>query len=178
MAILGCASFWASTLNLEVAPINIIIPRCVQMLGLALIFSPINTAAYQYLPREQSNNATGLFNLIRNEGSSFGVAAVTTLLARRSQFHQNRLIESTNPLNPGVTAWLDTVQQMFIAGGTDAATAKQKALAMLYNVVQQQAMALSYFDVFWLFAMAAFCAAPMVFLMRRSVAEKGAEMHH
>jgi DHA2 family multidrug resistance protein len=177
LAVVAAGSFWFSTLNLEISPVNIIVPRCVQMLGIALIFSPINVAAYLYLPREQGNNATGVFNMFRNEGSSFGVGVVTTVLARRGRFHQSRLAEYLNPYNPIYTQRLSYLTAYFLAVGYDRAAAQQKALGQINAQLAQQAQALSYFDVFWLFALAALPAAPMVLLMRRSVPEKGMEVH-
>ena len=55
------------------------LPRCVQMAGVGMLFVPLNNAAYLYLPRNQVNNATGLFNMLRNEGGSLGIAIVTVL---------------------------------------------------------------------------------------------------
>ena len=66
---------------------------------------PLNNAAYLYLPEDQVNNATGLFNMLRNEGGSLGIAIVTVLVDRRSQFHQLRLAEHVTPLNPAVDRW-------------------------------------------------------------------------
>ena len=67
---------------------------------------PINTAAYLFIPKDQTNNAAGLFNLIRNEGSSIGVSVATTLLQRHTQMHQVHLISRVNILNPEATSVL------------------------------------------------------------------------
>ena len=61
--------------------------RCLQAVGLAFLFVPINTAAYAYLPREKNNAASGLMNLARNIGGSVGISFVTTMLDRRTQKH-------------------------------------------------------------------------------------------
>ena len=63
-----------------------------------MMFVPLNLAAYAFIPKEQTNNASGLFSLVRNEGSSIGVALSNTLLQRRTQFHQSRMIEHIIPL--------------------------------------------------------------------------------
>ncbi len=57
---------------------------------MAFLFVPINTAAYAFLPREKNNAASGLMNLARNIGGSVGISFVTTMLARRQQFHLDR----------------------------------------------------------------------------------------
>jgi len=43
----------------------------------------------------------------------------------------------------------------------------------LADLRQQQASSLAYFDVFWLGAVLSVALVPLVFLMRRTVAEKG-----
>ena len=62
--------------------------RVFQGVGLAFLFVPINTVAYSYLPPEKNNAASGLINLARNVGGSMGISFVTTMLDRRTQFHQ------------------------------------------------------------------------------------------
>jgi hypothetical protein len=52
------------------------------------------------------------------------------------------------------------------------------ALQQIYQATQRQAASLSYFDLFWLFSMAAFCIAPFVCVMRRSVAGQGTIVGH
>ncbi len=175
---LAAATYWSSRLNLLVSPEILVLRRCAQVAGMAFIFAPINTAAYLYIPAEQRNNATGLFNMVRNEGASLGIALVSTLVARRSQFHQHRISDHFNPLNPVFQEAWDRATQLYQAAGFDAVTARDMGLGQLYQQVQQQAASLAYFDLFWLFAMAAFAVVPLVFFMRRSVTEKGAvEVH-
>ena len=84
-----------------------IAPRCVQMAGVGMLFVPLNNAAYLYLARNQVNNATGLFNMLRNEGGSLEIAIVTVVSDRRTQFHQMRLAEHVTPLSPALDRWTD-----------------------------------------------------------------------
>jgi DHA2 family multidrug resistance protein len=173
LLIVATASFWMSTLTLQVAPRQLIWPRIVQTLGAGLLWVPINTAAYLYVPREQTNNASGLFNLIRNEGASIGVALATTLLQRNAQFHQTWLAGHVTPLDPqAVTAF---GQMSGLGGVADAVTGSQQGLGRLYGLVQREALTLSYLDLFRLFALASILVVPLVLLMRRSVA-RGGEM--
>jgi len=74
--------------DLEVDYRTALIARVVQMMGIAFLFVPINTAAFAFVPKEKVNNCTGLINLARNIGGSAGIATATTILARRQQFHQ------------------------------------------------------------------------------------------
>jgi DHA2 family multidrug resistance protein len=49
---------------------------------------------------------------------------------------------------------------------------------MMYQAVQQQAAAISYLDMFWLFAMLSFAVIPLAFLMKRSTADGGSLAAH
>ncbi len=171
LMVVATASFWMSTLTLQVSASQLIWPRIVQTLGAGLLWVPINTAAYLYIPREQTNNASGLFNLIRNEGSSIGVAVVTTLLQRRAQFHQTWMAGHVTPLHPQATSILQ--QMSGIGGPGDVVSGMQQGLARLYGLVQREALTLAYLDMFRLFAFASLLVIPLVFLMRRSVAKGG-----
>jgi MFS transporter, DHA2 family, multidrug resistance protein len=168
------ASYWASLLNLDVSPSILIVRRCAQLFGMAFVFAPINTAAYLYLPQEERSNATGLFNMVRNEGASLGIAIVGIMLAQRSQLHQSRLADVLTPLDQPFISARDTLTQQFQTAGYDSVTAGRMALSQIYQTTQQQATSLSYYDLFWMFSIAAFCVAPLAFLMRRSVVEKDA----
>jgi DHA2 family multidrug resistance protein len=86
------------------------------------------------------------------------------------------LSEFTNQLNPHVKTYFDQVQPFFYGHFGDAAASHQATLQMLDNLRQQQALSLAYFDVFWLAAMLAVALVPLVFIMKRSVAEKGAHI--
>ena len=66
--------------------------RAIQGLGLAFLFVPTSQLAYSYLPKNKNNKASSLTNLFRNQGGSFGIAFVTTMISRRSQYHQNILV--------------------------------------------------------------------------------------
>ena len=61
------------------------------------IIVPINTLAYVGMPPEKNNAISGIINLARNMGGSSGIAISTTLVSRRQQFHQQRLIENLTP---------------------------------------------------------------------------------
>ncbi len=175
---LSGAAYWQAHLDLYTSPAMFIAPRCVQMTGVGMLFVPLNNAAYQYLAKNQVNNATGIFNMLRNEGSSLGIAIVTVMVDRRSQFHQLRLAEHVTPLNPAVNQWTDYfAQTRMIRGGATKAVAEQQGMGMLTQMVHNQAREMAYLDVFWIFAIMALAALPLVFLMKKSVSKGGVSVH-
>jgi len=141
--------------------------RVFQAVGMAFLFVPINTAAYAYLPREKNNAASGLMNLARNIGGSVGISFVTTMLERRTQFHQNMLSSHLSDANPAMQAALQGMAQKLQAAGLDAAAAMQRAQASLQGTLIRQATMLAYLDNFWLLGVAMLCLIPLVFLMKK-----------
>ena len=172
------SAYWQAHLNPYTSPFMFIEPRCLQMLGMGMLFVPLSTAAYLHLPPSQVNNAAGLFNMVRNEGSSLGIAIVTVLSDRRTQFHQLRLAERVTPLNPAVDRWTDYfAQTRMIRGGVTRAVAEQQGTGMLSQMVAEQARVMAYLDPFWVFTIMALAALPLVLLMKKSVAKGEVTMH-
>ena len=136
----------------------------------------MNVAAYLYTPPLLRGAAVGLLSLLRNEGGSVGTSLAQTMQERREQFHTLRLGESLDPLNPAVQSFLEQAQARFLQQTGDPAAAQQLAWQALENLRHQQASALAYFDCFWLFAVVILAVTFFVFLMKRSVAEKGARI--
>ena len=129
--------------------------RILQYIPLGFIFIPASTAAYIGIAAEKNNAVAGLVNFMRNIGSSVGTSVVTTLLARRSQFHQGRLVERASPLNPGFQNSISSMAQQLAHSGMNLADAQRHALARFYAGVQAQAAALAYIDIYFVIAVAA-----------------------
>src|SRR5579863_8937491 len=142
--------------------------RVVQSLGLAFLFVPINTVAFSFIAKSKTGYATGLINLARNIGGSSGIAICTTLIARREQFHQQRLVEYLSPLNPAYQSALAGAKQLFMNGGANSTQASAQAQGMLYNTMQQQAAMLSFHEVFWILGVLFLAAIPLMFLMKKT----------
>jgi MFS transporter, DHA2 family, multidrug resistance protein len=175
---LAGGSYWQAHLDLYASPYTLIAPRCVQMTGIRMLFVPLNNVAYLHLPAGQVNNAAGLFNMLRNEGGSLGIAMVTVLVDRRGQFHQLRLAEHVTPLNPAVDGWIQYfAQTRMVRGGVTQAVAQQQGMGMLSQLVHNQAREMAYLDPLWVFAIMALAALPLVLLMKKGVAKGGAAMH-
>jgi MFS transporter, DHA2 family, multidrug resistance protein len=97
---------------------------------------------------------------------------------RRDQFHTLRLGESLDWFSANVVTFLDQARVVFLQQSGDPSAAQQLAWQALENLRQQQASSLAYFDVFLVLAVVTLALAPVVLLMKRSVAEKGAHIGH
>ncbi len=102
-----------------------------------------------------------------------GKSVAKIIEQRREQFHQARVGENLSPLNTQVQSYFSRGGPYFMQQTGDPARSQQMTLQTLDNLRQQQAVSLAYFDVFWLFAVLSLGLVLLVFLMKRSVAEKG-----
>jgi MFS transporter, DHA2 family, multidrug resistance protein len=159
--------FQMAQFNLEAGFANFIWPRIVQGIGLAFLFIPVNTAAFAAMPKESLNEGTGLFNLMRNLGGSFGIATVATLLSRRQQVHSARLTEQMSALNPNFQSRLQGIQQFVTGSGADAGNAQQHSLGLLNGLLQRNALMKAFVDDFWVLGILMLAMLPLLLLMRK-----------
>jgi len=145
--------------------------RVWQYIPVAFLFVPLTLAGYVGLAPEKTNAAAGLMNFFRNMGQSVGTSAVTTLIARRSQYHQSVLAEYTasGRFHSSITALATRLTR----SGLSAHAAQQQALGRLYALVQSQAAVLSYVDIYWLLAMGSVIMFVGSFLLKRNEPSKG-----
>src|SRR6266581_3781937 len=141
--------------------------RMIQGLGLAFLFIPINVAAFAFVPKDKTNMGTGIINLARNIGASVGIATVATMLDRRAQFHQARLVEHVNDFSAAYHNMLNGTQVKLIAAGSTAAHAGAQAHGMIYNTIQRQAVMLAFIDNFKMLGVVFFAVIPVLLLMRK-----------
>jgi DHA2 family multidrug resistance protein len=165
-----------SQFTLDISPGYIVWSRVVIIIGLSMIFAPLNVAAYLYTPQRLRGAAVGLFALLRNEGGSVGTSMVQTIQERRQEVHALRLNEHLDPFNPAVPDYLHQAHATFLQQSGDPVGSMQMALQSMANLRDQQAASLGYFDCFWVFAVLGASLAFLVIFMKRSVAEKGAHI--
>lgn len=161
----GFTTYQLSSLNLNAGFWDILWPQLLQGVSLSCLFIPLAATAISHIPKQKMGNATAIFNLMRNIGGSFGIALMTTLIARRSQFHQSRLVEHITPGDLHVQQFLQQTQAWFMSRGSDAYTASRQALAALYGQVQKHAAMMSFVDAFWIMSVMFWLAIPLVFLL-------------
>jgi MFS transporter, DHA2 family, multidrug resistance protein len=151
--------------------------RIYQAIGLAFLFVPINTIVYAGVPASKNNAVSGIVNLSRNMGGDIGIAFVTTLIARRAQFHQASLSAHLDPGNPALQARLAALTRALERAGSSTVEAARRATGAIYGEVVRQAQTLAYLDVLWVLAWFAAAMVPLVFLTRRVEPGKPAMGH-
>lgn len=141
--------YYMSGFNLHMDFSAAVIGRLIQGVGMPFFFVSLTFVTMAYVSREQMNNASALFNLLRNLGGSCGVAFVTTLLARRSQFHQARLAEHLSVFDPGFSIRLEELKNALAAKLGAYADLQDMALDTIYNMLRREAAAMAYYDAFY-----------------------------
>jgi MFS transporter, DHA2 family, multidrug resistance protein len=142
--------------------------RMVQAFGLGFLFVPISLSAYIGVPAEKGNNVSGLVNFMRNIGSSVGTSMVTTLLARRAQFHQSILAYHATNYDPAFRDQLKGLSGQLFHAGASAPDAQVQAYGRLYQSMQTQSQTLAYIDTFKVLAVAAGIMFLLAFIVRKN----------
>jgi DHA2 family multidrug resistance protein len=165
--ILGYSTLLLSHINLGISMGSVALPNLINGFASGFIFVPLTTMAMGRLHNEEIGNAAGIYNLMRNIGGSVGIASVTTFLVRGSQIHQSYLVANVTAGNPAVMEMLHGLETKFHLGGIDTYTAHQKALGMVYGMIQQQASLLAYADNFRLLGFLSLLCIPLAMLFHR-----------
>ncbi len=134
----------------------IIFSGVVQGLGLGLVFVPLSTVAFATLDARFRTDATALFSLVRNIGSAIGISIVTVLLTRNTQINHSELVAKITPYN-------ETLRTFFPA----AASGDPTALSRIDQMVNGQALMISYVNDFKLMMVVTLCAIPLALFLRK-----------
>jgi DHA2 family multidrug resistance protein len=153
-------------------------PRVVLGVGMGFLFVPLTTVTMSTIRKEEMGNATGIFNLLRNLGGSFGVAFVTTMLARRAQFHQVHLVQHLTPFSRNLQAAVPQISEVLRERGFASPLTGQGHLGVIYNELLRQASMLSFNDVFHILSIMMMLILPLVLLMKMGKEDtSGAGIH-
>jgi len=164
--VVGLCFFGYARMTLESGTWDIFWIQIVQGFAMGFLFVPMTTLTMSPVPKAETGYATSLFNTMRNIGSSMGISFVTTMVARRSQFHQQILGEKLTASSAVGQQALGQMAPFLAHSGVDAVTAAHKGGCLLYELLQQQAVLLSYGDAFFLMGILIFFNIPVVLLMR------------
>jgi MFS transporter, DHA2 family, multidrug resistance protein len=162
-------------LDLEISFRTASLVRVVQVVGLGFLFVPITLVSYVGMPAEKSNSVSGLVNFMRNIGSSIGTSMVTTLIARRAQFHQVYLAAHATAGQPAFVRAVQGLGARLAASGADTSRATRQAYGMLYRALLGQATTLAYLDTFWVLSVGAGIMFILSFALKKNEPGAGAE---
>jgi DHA2 family multidrug resistance protein len=155
-------------IDLQISFHAAVLLRIAQVIGLGFLFVPISLVAYIGIAPEKNNSVAGIVNFMRNMGSSVGTSLVTTLIARRSQFHQVRLIQYARTDSPNFQNSANGLVQKLTQSGLAAPDAQVHAYARIYRSIQAQAASLAYVDTFMVLAVGAVLMFFLTFVLKKN----------
>jgi len=162
--LLASSMFMMARFNLSIDYSVILWSRIVMGVGMGMIFIPLMTVAFTTISKEHMGNATSIFNLLRNIAGSFGIAFMTTILARRAQFHQFRFIEHLNPFDMKYQIAMQKAHAVLAAKGQASSQAEN---GLIYQELMRQSHLFAFTDAFYMGAVIILCVIPLIFLLKR-----------
>jgi DHA2 family multidrug resistance protein len=159
-------SYLMANSNLQSGTSNFFWPLIVRGVGMSLLFVPLTTLAVQDLVGKEMGQGTGLNNMMRQLGGSFGVAISTVVLNNRIAFHRNMLIEYINPYNGAYTDRMNMLVHSFMAKGYSLADAQATALRAIDGQMTRQVLLLSYNDIYLFVGAFMLCCIPLLYLQK------------
>jgi MFS transporter, DHA2 family, multidrug resistance protein len=174
IGLFAVAMYLTAGLTNQAGFVELFVPQVLRGVALMMCYIPANMIALGSVPQDKLKNAAGLYNLMRDLGGAIALATIGTLLNQRLDFHWNRLIEDINPARPAVQHFLDMQANRLdqVVSG-DAAHAAVKLLA---NLVQREALVMTYNDALMLIGgvfVAALFVMPFVRRPRAAPASPG-----
>ncbi|MDD2752276.1 MAG: DHA2 family efflux MFS transporter permease subunit [Candidatus Omnitrophica bacterium] len=157
--------FVMSQFNLYVDFYTIAFSRILMGAGLALVFVPLTSVAFSTIKKEEMGNATSIFSLVRNIAGSFGVAVMTTMLARRAQFHHLRFSENLTPFD--LNYQMGLYKSASIMGAQTGVANSAAAKGLIYQQLVKQSSLFSFTDAFYFSALIMLCIIPLVFFLKQ-----------
>ncbi|GGB85667.1 DHA2 family efflux MFS transporter permease subunit [Dyadobacter sediminis] len=147
-------------------------------IGLGLLFVPITTLSLSTLKGREIGEGAAFTGMMRQLGGSFGVAVITTFIARQNMLHRNDLVSKLDVNNPVVQQRVEGLQHSFMAKGMTSDAALQSGYKILDYTVAKQAQVLSYMDVFLYLGVMFLICVPFVLWTRSGKAKVDASAMH
>lgn len=179
LVILAASCFFLQPLTTSWGFDHFLISSLLRGFGVVLIFLPLTLAAVGDCPTEDIQTASSLLSLARTLGGSFGIAALGTMLIRRTDFHHAMLVENLTVYSTQAMSRLQALTQMFQGQGWSITDARMRALGLLNTQVNIQAATLSYADLAWMLGVLLVSSLPFCFLLTSGKSKGNAkvEMH-
>ncbi len=176
--LLALSFYMNSLFTIETEHHFIMLTLYIRGLAMGMMFSPLNATALLMVPREKMAQASGLINVIRQVGGSFGVAMLTTILTSRITFHSQIYGESIDPTSPVYQSIVHHANHHLIHNvGSSPAMAGRQSMYLLFSNLSKQSFISGISDNFLLSALITVISMMPVFFLKvkkkRSQAEWG-----
>lgn len=167
--------FMNSTMTYDTGIDQLMWSQLVRAVGQPLILVPLSSIATARIEKAQVGSASALFSMMRNMGGTIGIAALSTLLTQREQFHSERIGEAISMYSLQTQQRLEQMTQFFMDKGADFSKAHAQALAAISNIVRREAYVMAYNDCFYIMACTLLLSGIAVFFMKKNTASAKGE---
>ena len=134
--------------------------------GMGMLFIPVTSLALSTLKGKQIGQGAAFTGMMRQLGGSFGIALITTFMARQNQKHYSDLVSNLDVNNPYVQQRVAGLQHSFISKGMAPNVALNSAYTSLSYSISKQAAVLSYMDVFLYLGIAFILCIPFILMVK------------
>lgn len=163
----GASLIMLSQITLDTGTDNLFWPLIIRGASMGFLYVPLTLATLMGLRGKDIADATGIYNLSRQIGGSFGIACLTTFLDHRTAMHRAMLVERINPFSSAALQRISAYQAYFHSKGAPVSVAKDQALIIIDKTVQGQAAILGFEDVFRIAAIVMIVAIPLLLLFKK-----------
>jgi len=166
ITLLAFSLFLNSSLSFYSERHQIMLALYIRGFAMGLMFTPLSMAALSNIPRHKIGQASGLFNVIRQIGGSFGIAFMSTLLLRRTIFHTSAYSQVVNPQSDAFRQAAQHLSRfsMNAVGGNQTLSA-MRANALIASHISTQAFIQAVADDFLIASIITIAAiVPILFL--------------
>jgi DHA2 family multidrug resistance protein len=160
------STYLMSAFNRSADFMTILEPRFYMGIGMGFVMVPLFTLTLSHIRKEEMGNATSIFNLVRNLGGSFGVAFSTTLLTRKAQFHQSRLVDHLTPFDMNYMWSSHQAERALDYQGFEPVLAQKGGLVVIYKKLLLEASMMSFNDVFYVMSVMLIILLPLIVCMK------------
>jgi len=174
--------FWAMWkhyhFTLDIGKHDLLLPMILRGVGLGLVFVPLSQLTVADLRPDQYAQGTGLYNLSRQLGGSFGIAVGASLLTRFSVQSRDALLPHLSLAEPAARTWVDRATAAMLQHGGSPAEAHTKALALLQFTLERQARVVAFEKLFLAMGVTLALTFPLLFLFRIGRTQAGSPTAH
>ncbi|MGE5510564.1 MAG: DHA2 family efflux MFS transporter permease subunit [Bacteroidota bacterium] len=151
------AGLWLMRIDLNVTAADLMANAVLQGLAIGLIWVPLTTVSFATVSKEDMAEATAVYHLLRNLGSSFFISICVAEIVRSTSGNYGRMVEFISPFNK----WLGLPQS---TGAWNVESIR--GLAALSREITRQSAMIGYLNAFGLFTAACAATLPLVLLMK------------
>ena len=136
-------------------------------MAMGMMFSPLTSVATIGIPKEKMGQASGLINVLRQIGGSFGVALLSTLLTTRVIFHSQSYGEALDPNSPAFKSAVGNISNFLVHNaGSTFSSAAQQGKFLIFSHLNRQAFVSAISDDFLIAAVITLISAIPVFFLK------------